>query len=306
MSIRLSRRQVLFTGGALVASAAFTGERRAEAGGASVSESDRAVSAVSGSDPGFGPTVEALFPGLTSDPVFQKIAPLALLVTHQQGPPVRAFSASWAITTPTGTYEAPLYFYVSLGSPATGHILSALGSAQRDILPHGQSRLVTPFSNWTPAYYQSNPTPDWKTVLAPTEPGMFLVSELLNAIQVKVSLDGVVFSDWKKLGPDKHRLHKLIRMRRNAEHDEGLVVHKLIKAGASDSQIVQTLQQHGSAPISSATSPNGRWYEQARKVHAQILLKAFQNADRPTFTKALSRLKTQRKTVIKASTVKPR
>jgi hypothetical protein len=298
MSIKCSRRNMILGGcAALVAPVLIDRDPRAAAQSFQLSASDRALSAVSGSDPGFGAAVEALFPGLMSDPVFQKIAPLALLVTHQQGRGVRAFSASWAITTASGTYEAPLYFYVSLGSPAAGHILSALRSARRNILPVGQSRLVSPFFNWTPTYYKNNP-PNWKTVLTPTEPGAFLVSELPTATQVKVSLDGVIFSDWKLIGPDKHSLEYKIRSRRNAEHDEGLVVYKLMKSGAPDSQIVQTLQEHGSAQRSSNKDRNQRWYDRARKVHAQVLLKAFQNADRPTFTKALVRLKKQRKTRI--------
>jgi len=289
---------LLVGGGALVASAALVSERRVEAGTESFSGPNRSVSAISGSDSDFSSAVGALFPGLVDDPVFQKIVPLALLVTHQQGPAVRAFSVSWAITTSAGTFEVPSYFYVSVGSVVTGHILSSLGSARRDILPSSQSRLVTPFFNWTPAYYQSNPTPDWKKVLTPTEPGAFLVSELLNATQVKVSLDGVVFSDWKMIGPDKHTLGLKIRERRNAERDEGLMVYKLMTKGASDSEIIQALQTDASAARSNRKNLKGRWYQQSRRFHAQVLLRAFQDADRPTFTAALTRLKRQRKTVI--------
>jgi hypothetical protein len=293
----ISRRTMILAGGAAaLAPVVLTGIKRSEAQSTQLSASDRAVSAISGLDPGFGSAVEALYPGLTKDPIFQKIAPLAMLVTHQQGPPVRAFCVSWAITTTAGTYEAPLYFYVSLGSPATGHTLSALGSARKNILPAGQSRLVTPFFNWTPAFYRTNPAPNWKTVLKPTEPAVFLISELPKATQVKVSLDGVVFSDWKLMGPDKHALGWKIRSRRNAEHDEGLVVYKLMKSGAPDSQIIETLQEHGSAPRSN--DKDHRWYQQARKVHAQILLRAFQDSDRHTFKRALVRLKMRRKTEI--------
>ena len=299
MKTNLSRRKMLLAGGAAaLAPIVLTGDKRSEAQSADLSASDRGVSAVSGSDPGFAPAVEAHFPGLTNDPTFQQISPLALLVTHQQGRPVRAFSVVWAITTPAGRYETPLYFYVSLGSPATGHTLSALGSVRRNILQVGQSRLVTPFFTWAPDYYAANSAPNWKGVLQPAEPGRFLLSELPNATQVKVSLDGVVFSDWKLIGPDKHQLGWKIRERRNAEHDEGLVVYRLMKSGASDSEIVQTLQSHGSAPRFSGESFRGRWYHQSRRFHAQVLLKAFQDADRKTFKRALVRLTRQGKTLI--------
>jgi hypothetical protein len=47
-----------------------------------LSASDRTVSAAPASDSIFQSAVESLYPGLQNDPVFQKIAPLALLVTH--------------------------------------------------------------------------------------------------------------------------------------------------------------------------------------------------------------------------------
>jgi hypothetical protein len=299
MSVQMSRRKMIMAGGAVLAAPmVLAGDGRADAQVSRLSASDRAVSAIAGSDPGFDDAAEALYPGLRKDPTFRQIAPLSLLVTHQQGPSVRAFSVSWAVTTPSGSYETPLYYYVSLGPPATGHTLSALGSARRNIVPAGQSRLVTPFFHWTPADYQSKKAVDWKTAIEPTDPGEFLVSELPKATQMKPSLDAVIFTDWKMIGPNKHKLGTKIRARRNAEHDEGVAVLRLMKKGASDSEIVQTLREHGAAPRSNNTSLNARWYEQSRRLHAQILLRAFQDSDRSNFKNALVRLKTQRKTVI--------
>lgn len=299
MSFKLSRRKMLLASGAAVISPlVLPGDRRALADTVQVSTSGYAVSVVSGSDLLFGGAVEALYPGLTKDPTFQQIAPLALLVTHQQGPPVRGFSVAWAITTPAGKKETPLYFYVSLGSPLTGHIQSALGSARRNILQIGQSRLVTPFFSWTPADYGSNSAQNWDEVLKRSYPGKFLVSELPAATQVKVSMDAVVFSDWKMIGPNKHKLGTKIRARRNAEHDEGLSLYKLMNNGASDNEIIETLRAHGLAQRSYKENLGDRWYERSRRFHAQVLLKAFQNADRQTFTRALVRLTRQRKNLI--------
>jgi hypothetical protein len=289
---------ILAGGAALAAPMVVTGCQRASEDATPLSASDRSVSAISGSDAAFDAALATLYPGLQSDPVFQKIAPLAVLITHQQGPAIRAYSVSWAITTPAGSYETVQYYYDAPGSQRNGRSVSTLGSARPSILQAGASHLFTPFFTWTPEFYQSSPHPDWTTILKPIEPGTFLVSELPKATEVKVSLDGVVFSDWKIVGPDKHHLSRLLRSRRNAEHDEGLAVYKLLKAGASDDVISETLQSHGAVQRSNAKAGSRRWYAQFRRFHAQVLLRHFQDADRPTFTKALVRLVRQRKTVI--------
>jgi len=299
MDVRLSRRNMLVAGGAaIVAPLVLSGDKKVEASVSPLSSSDRAIMGLSGTDARFPSAVQALFPGLPQDPVFQKIMPLALLVTHQSGPGVRALSIEYSITTPTGTSETPVYLYISPGSKSKGESVSTLGSARQEILQAGQSRLVTPFFNWTPAYYQRSSNPDWKSLIQGSEPGDFLVSELSTATEIKVSVDGVVFSDRKLLGPDKFKLGRRIRARRNAEHDEALGVYKLLQSGASDDTIRQTLQSHGSAPRSNQIRVGQRTYEQARRYHAQVLLRAFNDADRNTFTKALIRLKRQKKMVL--------
>jgi hypothetical protein len=300
MNNNLSRRKILLAGGAAAISPfLLSGEERVAGNGiVKIPTSGHAVSAVAGSEPAFRGAVEHLFPSLTSDSTFQQIAPLALLVTHKQGPPVQGFSVLWTITTPTGTHETPLYFYVSLGSPATGHTLSALGSARRNILRVGESRLVTPFFSWTPDYYAVNSVPDWNAALRSTHPGTDLISHLRLATEVKVSLDAAVFADWKLIGPNKYKLATKMRARRNAEHDAGLSLYKLMKHGASDSEIVRTLQVDGRAAKSNVTDLKTRWYDESRRFHAEILLNAFQNADRLTFKRALVRLTRQRKTLI--------
>ena len=299
MSTKISRRSLILPVDAVANSAAVASEAKPPAADVNLlSASDRAVSAVSASDSSFGSAVEALYPGLQNDPVFQQIAPLALLVTHQNGPTIRAYSVAWQITTPGGTYETPLFSFVSPGQASKGRSPSTLKTARQAILRAGQSRLITPFFNWSPTYYQHNPAPDWSTVLTSLEPGGFLVSELSAATQVRVSLDGVVFSDWKILGRDKHNLTRRLRSKRNGAHDEGLVVHRLLHAGAADSAVISTLESHASVARSAKREGPGYWYEQARRYQAQILLLAFQQADRKTFSKALHRLVHQKRTLI--------
>jgi hypothetical protein len=299
MGTTISRRSLILPGDAgLDSPGVASGARPPAADGNLLSASDRAVSAVSASDSNFGSAVEALYPGLQNDPVFQQIAPLALLVTQQNGPTIRAYSVAWQITTPAGTYGTALFFYVSPGQASKGRSSSTLGTARQAILQAGQSRLITPFFNWSPTYYQRNPEPDWSTVITPLEPGGFLVSELSAATDVKVSLDGVVFSDWRILGPDQHNLARRLRSRRNGAHDEGLAVHRLLRAGAADSAIVATLQSHAAAARSGRRAGPGYWYQQSRRYQAQILLLAFEQADRKTFSKALHRLVHQKRTFV--------
>lgn len=301
MTILISRRSMFIpVGGAQnsSASAAASGSAVVVTPAASLlSAPDRAVVAISASDNGFQAAIAASYPGLQLDPTFQQIAPLALLVTHQKGPAIRAHSVAWNITTPTGQYTGAQFYYIHPGSPAKGGSLNTLRSAPRAILRAGQSRLVTPFFSWTPAYYQRNPKPDWGAILN-SGTGGFLASQLPAATQLNVSLDGVVFSDWKIAGPDQHNLNKRLRSRRNAEHDEALVAYRLLKADAPDSMVAETLEAHGSAARSSQQKHPAYWYQQARRYQAQILLQSFQNTDRTQFRKAIHRLVTQKKTVI--------
>ena len=300
MTVDISRRKLIALGGvAAVAPGFLIGDARAKADPATLFISDREVTTIPGTDSGFATAVASLYPGLQNDPVFQKLSALAILVTQQSGPGIRALSTSWGITTATGTFETVLYSYVAPGSKKKGRSESTIRSAQRDVLRPGESRLITPFFNWTPGYYQSNPAPNWSALIGSKEPGDFLVSELPNATVVKVSLDAVVFSDWKLIGHDKHSLRKRLRCTRNAEHDEALVVHKLLKSGASDNIIVETLQEHATAQRSSKIHRYARSYDQARRFHAQVLLSCFANTDRATFAQAVRRLKHQPKTVIK-------
>lgn len=300
MSINISRRKLVIAGGAaLVAPAVLVRSRKSEAQTSQLAASDRGVTTVSGTESGFASALDAQFPGLSADPVFQKLMPLAILITLQSGPGIRAYTVSWSVTTSAGPYQTALFYYVSPGPSAKGKSPNTLRSAQVNILRSGVSRLVTPFFNWTSNYYLANRPPNWDTILKPSEPGTFLVSELINATSVTTSLDAVVFSDWKLLGPDKYLLGDRLRARRNAEHDEAVGVCKLLKAGAPDSAIVEALQSHASAERSSNKSTHIRWYEQNRRYQAQVLLKAFGDADRDTFTKAVTRLRLQKRSLIK-------
>ena len=304
MSIELSksRRSVLFGGSSLLVASMLPRRGTALQTAASQPVLDRELSTIPGNHRDFGPAVEALYPGLQADPHFGLIAPLAILITHRKGPGLRAYAIAWSITTSAGTYTTPLFYYHAPGSAARHKSVSTLGSARMDILQAGDSVLVTPFFNWTPDFYQNDSKPDWEALVSGVEPGDFLASELPTATEVKVGLDGAVFSDWTSIGPDAHHLRRRVNIRRNAEHNEGLAVYKLLQSGASDGDVIDMLTAHGSAKRSNATKPSQRFYEQSRRFQAQVLLRHFQNADRDTFNKALHRLVRQKSTHIKRLT----
>ena len=299
MSFQFSRRKMIFAGGAaLAASSAISCKQPMEATTTSLASTDRELSAISGNDPGFSAAVESLYPGLTSDPMFKKMAPLALLVTHKSGKGLRALSVSWKVSSSSGTYETALFSFLSPGSGVRGYSTSTLASARKIILKKGASRLITPFFSWTPGYYQRNPKPDWKQLMAASEPGGFLMSELSAGQSISTSLDAALFRDWKIMGPDTHNLARRVRSRRHAEHDEAGFMLKLIHSKASDEKIANILQKRGSVMRSIKSNGPLRWYEQGRRFQAQVLYRHFTEADRKTFVKALKRLKRQPRTVI--------
>jgi len=302
MSATFSRRRMILAGGAaFIASTVVKAAKGPDPVSTSLTAPDRELFTLSGTEPKFGAAVEALYPGLQADIYFRLIAPLAILITHRRGPGVRAFSVSWSVTTANGTSTTPLFYYHAPGSAKKHKSTSTLGSARRDIFQAGAAVLVTPFFAWTPNFYQNGPEPDWTKLMSGVKPGDFLVSQLNSATAVNAILDCAIFSDWKKMGPNQHHFARRLIMRRNAEHDEGLAVHRMLKSGATDNMIIETLTRHANAPISKALRPAKRHYDQCRRFQAQVLLRHYQGSDRAVFIKALHRLVTQKMTKIPKS-----
>src|SRR5690242_14384182 len=134
MSARISRRGLfLWT--------AAPENAPASAGISDLTAADRAVEVVSGSDRGFAATLQERYPGLQNDPVFQKLAPLALLVSHSKGPAIRAFSIAWRMTSAAGSCETALFSYLSPGPASKGRLSTTLRSARIPVLRAGQTAL---------------------------------------------------------------------------------------------------------------------------------------------------------------------
>ncbi len=300
----LSRRKMLFGGAAILAAPTLLLKAATPKSAANAfQQADRKLSLTSGADPGFSAELDSLFPGLSADPVFQKIKPLAILVTHHAGPSVRALTALWTITLPAGTYQTSLFCYSHAGMRSQKRPAKTLASGQREVLKANQSRLVTPFFTWSPRQYAKNPSPDWNSLLDQSDVGPFLASQLDTATEVTAELDGVVFSDRKLLGPDTQNLTKRLTVRRNAEHDEALSILKKVKAGASAQDIENVLIAHATAMRASTVADIKGVYLQARRHHAQILLKIFENKTLAGFTKVLHKMTKLHKTNIAAANV---
>ena len=299
-----SRRKMLIASTAALTLPVFiSGSQKVQASSnsESLSTSDREVSIMSKSDDDFNQAVEESFPGLQNDPVFKMIAPLAALVIHHRGPAIKAYTISYAITTQTGTYEDALFHYSLAGGKIISQNKMAIISGVRDIIKPAGIRLVTPYFSWTPEYFMENPQPNWEKFIKPVEPGAFLTHELQNATQVKIGLNGVIFSDHKIVGPDNHMLARRFYVQRNAEHDEGLSIWKMLRSNASDSEIADTLLSHYRSPRSNTTK-NKYWYTLARRRQAGVLYEYLYAAGREKFSNAIELLVSQPKTKIARAT----
>jgi hypothetical protein len=301
--IELISRRGLLTGTAALLGAAtleVVAQGTASPSSASwVSTSDREVDFIRAADSRFANLVGELYPGLLNDPEFESIMPLSALIVHKRGRPIKACSLDWAVTTPSGTYQGVIFFYLPPGMRRLQKKGATLSSAQRPLIRRGQCALVMPYGCWSPSYYKGHSQPDWTSLRQKNPTGAFLESQVASAAGGPyIGIDGLIFADNKIAGNDAHNLSRRIRAVRNAQHDESLAIFKLISAGATDTAINARLLAAATLPRLPIDGPP-RWYAQARKHHAQLLLKLAARLDRRRFIKVLRWHKTMRKTVIR-------
>ncbi|MBB5061064.1 hypothetical protein HDF16_005800 [Granulicella aggregans] len=296
-----SRRKLLVGGTAALALPSVAVEAATQKPSHSLSLADRALTVLTSSDAGFSDKIESLYPGLTRDSRFQTLAPLVLLISHDHGPALRALSMSWTTNTPTGTYETAMFRFAAPGSKRRARAGRTIASAQTDILRKGETRIVTPFFSLSPKAYRKLKD-NWFNEVKHKEPSDFLFTQLQTATAVTAKVEAAVFGDRKFIGEDKHHLVSRLRARRNGEHDEALAVKRLLKAGASDTEISTMLKAHGSAQRPPNRGAKG-WYLMSRKQQAQILHDKFTAMTRPSFAKLVHRLSKVRKTRIRPATI---
>src|ERR1700735_910484 len=95
---------------------------------------DREINIFTNSNEGFSTKMERYFPGLQEDANFATIAPLAALVHHRSGPPIRAYSICWAVESSTNSYETALFRYASPHAKRTKGKGRTIASAQLNLL----------------------------------------------------------------------------------------------------------------------------------------------------------------------------
>ncbi len=293
--IKWSRRTLLLNGTAIAMAPILTvGQAPQSSSFGSLSASGRHVAVTTSNDADFTRNIEALYPKLTSDPRFQQLFRLSMLLTHTRGPSIRAFTSCWSVTTPNGTTEIPLFHYSKAGSRRAGIKSVTIASAQRNVLEQGRSSLITPFFSMTPERYQRLGS-DWHRLVQYREPAAFLARELPSAIATRASIDSVVFQDRTFFGPNNYPLVARLRYYRKAERDLAGRISEELSAGASSSSISALLDEYaeGELPVG---SPTNRWYRSARRGYAQFLSGLQQSLDPDVFSKVVARAATLKHT----------
>ncbi len=282
-----SRRTMLMGGGLLLSGSALglkSSQESISSLSASLRVGDRFVKVTGSKDPEFHERTNKLFPGLDGS-AFQLIKPSTFLIQNVSGPVIKAFSVVWSITTPSSAYSFHSFFYRS------SHPLKQLMSGQSQFLPKSESRLVSPFFNWSPSRFQQRKRPTIDNRLNVTAFHGFLAQEIRSATLVQMQLDAVIFSDWAAIGPDTKGLVNHFSIRRNAERDEALSLAPLMQTPSPDrNDILAFLRQHRSVKaIAGADVPRSDadkfWYYNARKLAAGTFRRRLKQNDTSVFQK---------------------
>jgi hypothetical protein len=254
------------------------------------------------SDPSFVSKLSSLFPGLLKDPYFQKMQSHSVLISNVSNHPISAYSTHWKAMTATGGYETLLRHYAHRTSKH--HQTARLGvkgnktrfTGKVPVLAVGETRLLTPYFNWSPDHYQANPKPQWNKILMQSASRQFFLYELSNSTAVKVTIDSVIVNGKTVVGADQANLAKVFRVTRNAEHDEANAILKLVRSGASMDQIASALQDHATSKLPSRRQASHRLYVSVRRRQAQVLSRRLQRSKPEQFLRTLKYLKSQPKT----------
>jgi hypothetical protein len=310
----LSRRKLITAGAAAGAVSLFPSPIIEAAAGGQVQGSQSAsvsdyLTVMAPTDPNFGFKLDQLFPGLSSDPIFQKIQTHAVLVTNVSKKKIRAYSTYWTVTTPTGAYETPLrhFFHPSSNRKRSAHF-GKKGNKTRftgkvAAIKPGATRLVTPYFNWGPFKYKNHPKPKWEKIITEKTSRQFFLYELSKATSVEVTIDAVVLNRHKIIGPDRASLGKRYGLIRNAEHDEALSVHQLLVKGASLDEVATHLKKQLSVPLPPRSHQFRYLYRAVRRRQAHLLLRRLYLGGPEKFVKTVDYLRKKHRTVFKKPTL---
>lgn len=305
--MKVSRRTLALIGGASAAATVMRPLRAQSLAspvsvGSVIATGHCAVSLIHHSDPNFPTLLRQLYPGLMADAGFIRLVSTCALLTHQRGAAVRAYKASWLMQTSAGSYSTTLYHYARAGVRVGNSGKRTAGSGQVSVLRRQGHRLVSPFFSLTPEHFQRFGVPDWTRVLNKTADGEFINAELGSHPTFQISLDAVLyarhtvltkdkrpFATFKAAGPHAEALGQRFRVKRNAEHDEAVIVHKMLSGGALNDEVASYLHRGATTSRPSTEGPR-RWYAQARRAQCAALLNHLRIHPPEQFRKTLEHL----------------
>jgi len=176
-------------------------------------------------DPRFAKGVESYFPGLTSSVTFQSISPYVVLVQNVGAVQVNAFSLGWLVVRPDGV-QTTIYsrFFREHQMP----------KRVRVGIPAGTTCLASMTSCITPPQFANGR----QDLTAGTG------DDALNRLRiVSVFVDATIDANGIVVGPDRTRIGAEYVTRRSAAHDQGAVVWKALRDGATADDVESILRR---------------------------------------------------------------
>lgn len=307
----LSRRGAIFAGAAALVATSLGATTKSHAATNNLSIRTKKVNILSPSDGRYSSELAASFGSLAKDSVFQQLKPATVIMKNSGSAHVRAISLTWTFHTSTGEHKTTRQYYFTprfngTGSPKVpgkGDAKRYTGSAK--LIKPNDVRLFSPFFSWSSGYANSPSRPAWRKLIEKRTENEFLLQQLKSASSVTVELGTVLFGDYTMVGEDTSGLAQRFTAQRNAQHDAGLSVLKMLKDKKSSNDIAATLlrqckgfeKDHKGQPVDRSNAQQFIYYSE-RTRHAKILLMRAIKGGLPALTKTATYLKSRKITRI--------
>lgn len=259
----------------------------------------------SAADPSVAAVLDEYYPGFRQSQCFQQIGSSCYLVGNVSGKSIRAFSTNWTVTKDGNTQtKVVLHYFRPRGHRKPRMHFGRTGNKTRftakiPILKAGAIKLVSPYFAFTPTFYWKYGTAHWERLLnSPTHSNFPMAPAALatGSGSTSMTIDAVLTHNFYVVGPNKADLGKIVRVTRNAEHDEALSILAMITAGAPADAIRTVLQKHAFG-MEFDIKPKNDLYFRVRQRQAKVLLRRLKHARPEQFAKTILYLAKQPKTV---------
>jgi len=221
--------------------------------------------------PAFAENLAIFFPKVASTPSFNQIEPLSVIVLNTGTVSARAYSIIWSIRDSSGQVTASNRVVVkhafSNQLPLTGRQI---------MIAPGEAQLVTPIFDWSSNSIRPHPDPNLLSSALGGFAGLPLFVSARSAASVQAGFDAVIGDDNIVMGPDILHLSSSYLAARNAEHNEGVKVIKLLNAEANSQQIVSTLQADIRQEFTPTQDVDKSAYSRAKAQEASLMLAIYQ------------------------------